>query len=149
MANDDEIARVRAELANDVATLAAQAVEIASEQGVDLDYSEASVNALESYLADLADFSLTKDQQENAAQLFAAYLLEVGRRAHGGFFQWWDARDAPVLVVGAPDRHIGMLALDKVRGRIGGDAADAIPFFYSGFAERVRMGKPGDSATYV
>jgi hypothetical protein len=149
MSDDEEIANVRRQLASTVAELASQAVEIAAKHRVALDFSEASIAALNRYLADLAGWSLTETQKDNAADLFAAYLLEVGMRAHGGFFQWWEEREAPVLVVGSPDCHIGMLARDKVRGRIGGDASDDIAFFYSGFAERARRRQPGDSATYV
>jgi hypothetical protein len=54
-----------------------------------------------------------------------------------------------VLVVGDPVCHIGLHATDKVRGRLGGDTADNIPFFYSGFAARARRREPGDEATYV
>jgi hypothetical protein len=42
-----------------------------------------------------------------------------------------------------------LMTRDKVRGRLSGDAADNIPFFYSGFAERVRRAEPGTNAQYV
>jgi hypothetical protein len=42
-----------------------------------------------------------------------------------------------------------MMALEKVRGRVGGDEADNIPFFYAGFAERARKAVPGDDALYL
>jgi hypothetical protein len=146
--SEDEIKRIRAKLAADVLRLATTATEIADEHGVALDFSEASLVSLDRYLAELAE-ELTKPQKENAAELFAAYVLEVARRAHGGFFQWWEERQAPVLVVGAPECHIGILTSDKVRGRLNGDAADNLPFFYDGFATRARARAPGDSATYV
>ena len=42
-----------------------------------------------------------------------------------------------------------MITWDKVRGRLGGDEADNLPFFYDGFAERVRRAAPGIRALYV
>ena len=149
MSEDEEIARVRQELAQQVSSMATEAVTIASKFGVAIDYTEASLEVLEQLLAQLARSSQTDAQKDNAARLFAAYVLEVGRRAYGGFFQWWEDRGAPVLVVGDPVCRIGLLTLDKVRGRIGGDESDNIPFFYIGFAERARLRQPGDNATYV
>jgi hypothetical protein len=149
MTKEEEIAALRERLASQVAKLAMNAVALASEHGVALDFTEGSLEALDRCLGQFAAASISDEEKERATQLFAAYLLEVGRRAHGGYFQWWYERKAPVLCVGDPDCHIGMLAIDKVRGRIGGDDADNIPYFYAGFAERARRRKPGDSATYV
>ena len=149
MSTDEDIARQRADLAYHIAGVANEAVKVATGFGCTLDFSEASIEELERLLGELSGASLGEQQRENAAYLFSAYLLEVGRRAHGGYFQWWEKRDAPVLVVGDPVCRIGMLALDKVRGRLGGDAADDIPFFYAGFAARARLREAGDSATYV
>jgi hypothetical protein len=42
-----------------------------------------------------------------------------------------------------------LFALEKIRGRLAGDLADNVRFFYDGFAQRSRERKPGDSATYV
>lgn len=44
---------------------------------------------------------------------------------------------------------VAIIAWDKVRGRVGGDEGDNIPFFYPGFADRARKAKPGDDALYV
>jgi hypothetical protein len=73
----------------------------------------------------------------------------VGRREFGGRYLWHDERDQPVLVVGEPNFRVAMIAWDKVRGRVGGDAGENIPFFYAGFAERARQAKAGDDALYV
>ncbi len=145
----DEIAEARAALARTVADLAREAVNKATQLGFALDFTEGSLPILEQLLAKLASYDMAEHQQDNAAHLFSAYVLEVARRAHGGYFQFWEERDAPVLVVGAPAAHVGLLALDKVRGRIAGDASDNVPFFYEGFSERARRRQPGDSATYV
>ena len=54
-----------------------------------------------------------------------------------------------MLVVGEPAFRVAMIARDKVRGRLSGDRGDNLPFFYQGFAERVRRAEPGDDALYV
>jgi hypothetical protein len=48
-----------------------------------------------------------------------------------------------------PQFHVAIITFDKVRGRLGGDKADNIQFFYQGFSERVRSAKPGTKALYV
>jgi hypothetical protein len=58
-------------------------------------------------------------------------------------------RNAPVLVVGEPAFRVALLTWDRVRARLSGDAADNIPFFYAGFAERVRQGEPGSDVLFV
>lgn len=116
-----------------------------------LDYSSKSLELLEEMLAEAADFvpDMSAGQVTNLAQDFGSYILEVGRQAFGGRYQWHDERDQPVLVVGEPKFRVAILAWDKVRSRLGGDDADNIPFFYAGFAERVRQGRPGDDVLYV
>jgi hypothetical protein len=60
-----------------------------------------------------------------------------------------DAFCRVVLVVGEPSFHVAMISWDKVRGRLNGDEADNIPFFYAGFAKRVREAEPGNHVPYV
>ena len=139
----------RAALAEEVGRMATEAVGLAERFGVTLDFSEASVDGVEEVLVELVDHALDGDAMDLSVQRFGCYLLEVGRRAHGGYFSWWDEREAPVLVAGEPECKIGLLTWDKVRGRLGGDPADEIPFFYAGFARRAKERKPGDHVTYV
>jgi len=116
-----------------------------------LDYSEGSLSVVEEMLAEAAGFvdGMTGEQVRNIAQQMGCYVLEVGRRAHGGRYVWHEGRDAPVLLVGEPDFRVAMLAWDKTEGRLRGDEADNIPFFYAGFAGRVRSASPGTDALYV
>lgn len=116
-----------------------------------LDYSEASLETVEELLAEAAEHSegLGEEQVSNIAQQFGCYVLEVGRRAHGGRYVWHEGRAAPVLLVGEPDYRVAMLTWDKTRGRLSGDEADNIPFFYAGFAGRVRTASPGVDTLYV
>jgi hypothetical protein len=116
-----------------------------------LDYSESSLLIVEEMLAEAAEFVGQMPQDDVAAliQLFGSYLLQVARTAHGGTFLWHEQQNEPVLVVGEPDRHIAMMAFQKVRGRLSGDESDNIPFFYKGFDDRVRLAMPGTRALYV
>ena len=140
------------ELTQQIVDAAVQAVALCeSRPGDELDFTEASLSVVEEMLAEAAQNSadLTTDQVTGLAQQFGSYILEVGRRQFGGRYLWHDQRDQPVLVVGEPEFRVAMIAWDKVRGRVGGDEGDNIPFFYSGFAERARKAKPGDDALYV
>jgi hypothetical protein len=120
-------------------------------RGEPLDYSEASLAAVEETLAEAAgwDGELTPEQLRNFARSFGCYILEVARREFGGRYCWFEERDAPVLVVGEPAFRVALLTWDQVRGRLSGDRGCNIPFLYAGFAERVRRAEPGTDALYV
>ena len=89
------------------------------------------------------------DHHDRVAEDFGCYVLEVGRRAFGGRYLWHDGRRQPVLVVGEPACRVAILAWDKCRGRLLGEEADNIPFFFAGFAERVRRLEPGTDVLVV
>lgn len=124
---------------------------IASTRPDRLDFSEASLAVVEEMLAEAAEFvdGMTDGQVVDVAQQMGCYVLEVGRRAHGGRYVWHEGRAAPVLLVGEPDFRVAMLTWDKTEGRLRGDGADDIPFFYAGFAGRVRTASPGTDVLYV
>ena len=140
------------DLAQDIATSAEDAVAAGEYVSGDrLDYSEASLAAVQATLAEAAgwDGELSPEQHQNFARSFGCYVLEVARRAQGGRYYWFDQRDAPVLVVGEPVFRVALLTWDKVRGRLAGDTSCDILFLYTGFAERVRRAEPGTNALYV
>ncbi|MFT3879347.1 MAG: hypothetical protein QM703_06780 [Gemmatales bacterium] len=122
-----------------------------SRSGDEVDFTEPSLSIVEEMLAEAAQYAsdLSAGQLLGLVQQFGCYILEVGRREFGGRYLWHDQRDQPILVVGEPKFRIAIITWDKVRGRIGGDEGDNIPFFYAGFAERVRKAKPGEDALYV
>ena len=140
------------ELTQDVARAAASAVTTFGRMGsAPLDYSVASLAVVEEILAEVVAIATdpNPDRIEMLVEDFGCYILEVGRKEFGGRFTWFGQREQPVLVVGEPAFRIAMITWDKVRGRLGGDKADNVPFFYAGFAARVRQAKPGDDALYV
>jgi hypothetical protein len=120
-------------------------------EGIQLDYSQESLEAVEELLEDAVEYypELSPDAARRTMQLFGCYILEVARREFGGGYLWFEERDQPVLVVGEPESHVALMTWDKVHGRLSGDAADSIPFFYAGFAERVRSAPPGTRVLYV
>lgn len=140
------------QLEGQVADKAKRAVDQLRDRSGDLlDYSESSLSVVEEILAEASAYvdEMPEDQTEALVHLLGSYILEVGRREFGGKYYWHDGRDQPVLVVGEPDYRIAILALDKVRGRLSGDDAENIPFFYQGFAARARNPEPGTDVLYV
>ncbi len=116
-----------------------------------LDFSEASVETLERMADEVADYfdDMTPEQREKSAQYFGCYILEVARRNHGGQYYWHEERDQPVLVVGEPNYRIAILTWDKAQGRLSGDPAESLTFFYRGFSKKVREAQPGDDVLFV
>jgi hypothetical protein len=140
------------ELPDQIARAAGKAVAMrAGRGGGELDYTEASLAVVEEMLAEAGQWlsEMTPEQVTTLVQDVGCYILEVGRREFGGRYQWHDGRDQPVLVVGEPAFRVALIAWDKVRGRLGGDAGDNVPFFYAGFAARARQAAPGTDALYV
>jgi hypothetical protein len=124
---------------------------VAEDASGSLDYSEESLEVVEKMLAEAAPFfhEMSEEQKTSVIQSFGCYILEVGRRQFGGQYFWHEQYDQPILVVGEPTFHLGLLAWGKVEGRLSGDTADNIPFHYTGFAERARKAEPGSRAIYV
>jgi hypothetical protein len=117
----------------------------------ELDFSEASLSVVEEMVEEAAAFfeEMRPQQRDILAQDFGCYILEVARREFGERYAWFEQREQPVLVVGEPAFRVALMTWDKVRGRLSGDPADNIPFFYTGFAERVRCAEPGIDVLYV
>lgn len=143
---------LRDELQDEVVRMAAAAVENLQErvQG-GLDYTSSSLAKIEEILTEAAGYRdrLSEEQVQTIAQMVGCYILEVGRRDLGGEYFWHEDREQPILVVGEPDFHVALMTWDKVKSRLRGDAADNIPFFYDGFAERARQAEKGTRALYV
>ena len=140
------------ELAQQIVDKAERAVDQLRDRSDDgLDYSESSLDLVEEMLAEAAEFvdEMPPKQIDALVDMVGSYILEVGRREFGGKYYWHDDRDQPVLVVGEPECRIAILTLDKVRGRLFGDEADNIPFFYQAFAGHARIAEPGADVLFV
>lgn len=146
----------RAQQVTDIGSQIKEKAELAVGQFQDraggrLDYSEKSLASVEEMLEEAAQYAGQMPPQDiNAlAELLGSYILEVAYRSHGGRFYWHEQKNQPVLVVGEPKFHVAIMTFDKVRGRLGGDDGDNIPFFYEGFAAKVRSATPGTRALYI
>lgn len=135
----------------DMIALAAECVDFFETRFDGFDYSEASLAVVEELLGEASDFfeNMSPARQDQIVRQVGAYVFEVARRNFGGRYFWYDARKQPILVTGLPHFEISLLAFDKVRGRLVNGPEDSIPFFFDGFADRVRKAKPGDKATIV
>jgi hypothetical protein len=71
----------------------------------------------------------------------AAYLYEVGRRAHGGLYEVCDDEDPVVLVCGQPGTEVCFGAIAKVERRIRYGAAEAIPPYFEQFMAALQAGE--------
>ena len=105
-----------------------------------LDFSPASLKAVDEMLVEVSAFvaELDEDVVTDLVQQLGCYVLEVGRRAYGGQYFWHEEGAQPILVVGEPEAHVALMTWSKVTGRITGDAGDDIVFFRS---EERRVGK--------
>lgn len=139
------------DLDTEVAKAAQRAVQAATDRGgTTLDFSEASLTIVEEILAEAAQYAsqMPECTLQTLSEDFGCYILEVARRAHGGAYLWQKEVGEPVLVVGNDESHVAITSWGKVRGRLSGDEADNIPFFYQGFADRVRKSEPGVRVLY-
>ena len=131
--------------------LAAECVDFFEVRFDGFDYSEESLAVVDELLQEASDFFPDMDagRQDQIVEQVGAYIFEVARRNLGGRYFWYEARRQPILVTGLPEFEISLLAFDKVRGRLENGPEDSIPFFFEGFASRVRQAKPGDKAMIV
>ena len=136
---------------DEIERMAAEAVDLAKAMNLSLDYSERSIPVVEKALENITEYieSIDEDARELTAQRFGCYVLMVGFKTFGGQFLWHEGRDQPVLVVGEPECRVAMITWDKVAGRLKGDKADSIPFFWEGFAEKARAKEAGTDVLFV
>jgi len=140
------------EIESEVLRMAASGVlALQQRSGGSLDYSERSLAMVEEILAEASGYfaELPEEHIRTVTQQVGCYILAVAHRQFGGEFFWHDDLEQPVLVVGEPEKHIAIVTWRKVRGRLSGDAGNNIPFFYSGFAERVASAPAGTNALYI
>jgi hypothetical protein len=112
-----------------------------------LDYSEESLAVLDALIEEVARFGGKMDK-EMKSDFFAqagSYIFEVARRKYGGKYYHYAHMQQVILVTGEPEFSISLLAIEKVKQRFEHGKDDNIPYFYKGYAERVKEAKPGDN----
>jgi hypothetical protein len=126
-------------------------VSLQARAGGRLDYSIASLEAVDEMLAEVSGYVADLDETvvTGLVQQLGCYVLEVGRRAFGGEYFWHDEGEQPILVVGEPEAHVALMSWSKVVGRLTGDVGDDIPFFFNGFAEKAAHPEPGSNVLFL
>jgi hypothetical protein len=116
-----------------------------------LDWSVASLAAVDEMLVEVSDYVADLDEAvvTSLVQQLGCYVLEVGRRAYGGTYFWHEQGEQPILVVGEPEAHVALMAWSKVTGRITGDEGDDIVFFFDGFAAQAAQPEPGSNVLFL
>ena len=139
------------DLTQQMISLAAEGVDFFEVRFDGFDYTQASLAVVEELLHEASDFyeNMSAERQDQIVEQVGAYVFEVARRNFGGRYFWYDTGDQPILSTGLPVFEISLLVYDKVRGRLKNGPEDNIPFFFEGYAERVRQAKPGDKAMIV
>lgn len=115
-----------------------------------LDYSEKSVSVVEMILHDLADKSLLlhEEQITMMTQEYGCYLLLTAYKLYGGEFYWNEEHQQPMLIVGEPDATIVLMTWNKVRGRLLGDEADHVAYFFDQFTQAAKQPQAGTQVIY-
>jgi hypothetical protein len=136
----------------DVASTAKRAVDTFRDRSNDgLDFSQESLSIVEEMLAEASDYvgEMPQSQVSGLVRLLGCYILEVARATYGGEYGWIDETKGPILVVGEPETHIAIATWAKVRGRLSGDPADNLPFFYQGFSDMASTRPPGQRTLFI
>ena len=133
------------------ASAAHAVVSLQARAGGRLDFSVASLQAVDEMLAEVSAFVADLDDAvvTDLVQQLGCYVLEVGRRAFGGQYFWHEEGAQPILVVGEPEAHVALMTWSKVTGRITGDAGDDIVFFFDGFAQKAAQPEPGSNVLFL
>lgn len=116
-----------------------------SDRSQELDFSVKSLVIVENALEEASDFyeEMNENQKQNLISSAGSYIFEVARRNFGGKYFWYDQLKQPILVTGQPNFEVSILAFDKVKGRLENGKEDNIPFFFSGYVERVKKKQSG------
>jgi hypothetical protein len=137
---------------DEVLATAERAVAVLQDRaGGRLDWSIASLQAVDEMLVEVSDYVADLDEAvvTSLVQQLGCYVLEVARRAYGGTYFWHEQGEQPILVVGEPAAHVALMAWSKVTGRITGDAGDDIVFFFDGFAAKAARPEPGSNVLFL
>lgn len=114
------------------------------------DYSAASLEVVDTLLASFSRHvaTLMPKLVENLIQMVSCYVLEVGKREHGGQYAWYREGGHTVLVVGEPRFSVAFSPYGVVRERLFGSPVHSTASLYRTFSESVRSAAPGTRAAW-
>lgn len=104
-----------------------------------LDFSEASLELVDQVLDDLHRQGLPLS--DDLLNMASAYVFETARKAFGGEYMRFNEENPFVLVMGAPDCKVGLLAMEKVAKRVKNGPEDNLVFFFQGIAPLIEAKK--------
>jgi len=136
----------------EVTTAAERAVvSLQARAGGRLDFSVESLGAVDEMLVEASAYVAELDEAvvTGLVQQLGCYVLEVGRRAFGGEYFWHEEGEQPILVVGEPAAHVGLMTWSRIVGRLTGDEGDDIVFFFAGFAQEAGQPEPGSNVLFL
>ena len=116
-----------------------------------LNFSLGSIQTVDLLLEDARERYDTLDaiQKNWLIVSTSSYTYEVCRRAFGGTYYWWEAKDQAILVCGEPTFSIGIAWKEKIKKRLTNGPEDDLVFFANGFKQRIEKAKPGDQVTFT
>lgn len=116
-----------------------------------LDHSEKSVSVVEILIEELAakHHEISEEQLDMIAQEYGCYLLITAWRLYGGEFYWNEDLQQPMLIVGEPDACIVLLTWQKVKGRLLGDSADHLGYFFEQFSQEAKAPEAGKQVLFL
>lgn len=114
------------------------------------DYTHESLRAVDAVIDHLSPH---RDQMEKGmfdalVNIIGCYVLEVGRREHGGHFAYFEPGKHSVLVVPGPNFQVALGAFDVVQNRLNGSPLHSTWMLYRAFSEQVRAAEPETSKTF-
>lgn len=116
-----------------------------------LDYSEKSISVVELIIDEMSfkNHEISEEQLDMITQEYGCYILMTAHRLYGGEFYWNNQFEQPMLIVGEPEACIALLTWNKVKGRLLGDKADHLAYFFEQFGEDAKVAESGKQVVYI
>lgn len=114
------------------------------------DYTHESLRAVDAVIDHLSPHRehMEKGMFDALVNIIGCYVLEVGRREHGGDYAYFEPGKHSVLVVRGPDFQVALSAFDVVENRLKGSPLHSTWMIYRAFSEQVRAAEPETSKTF-
>lgn len=132
---DEDKRLAQAEFIERVGDAVAEFIAAVPHRAHELDFSQASLHALDEVLQQAHEGTLRLDAMQVAGA--AAYIYEVARLNYGGQYEVCDNDDPVVLVTGPPRFDLCLCAMSRVERRIRQGPEEGIPEFFDEYVRRV------------
>lgn len=136
---------------SDIAHNAALAVErLQGKAPGEWDYTPDSLRAVDAVIDALSPHRAQIDPGTFGAlvNIIGCYVLEVGRREHGGHYAYFEPGKHSVLVFVGPNFQVALSAFDVVENRLNGSPLHSTWMIYRAFSDQVRAAEPQTSKAF-